>query len=355
MPEMTKRDRILRCYEFRYPDRIPMEVAYYQGALIKYGQALVDLLSNYPNDFSGNALPHYEHDIRELDPEYHYEDTDAWGVKWEGRYEGILGMPLSHPLADLAALRSYSPPANSLTEGPDFDEKEAGVARAKETDITGWGGPWIGGLCLFERMQWLRGYENLMMDFAEDRPELHELADMIMEANLGEIRCAGALGVDMCGFADDWGTQDRLMISPARWREFFRPRYKRMFDACHERHMKVSFHSDGMILDILPDLIEVGVDILRPQFSCLDIRDMAAVTKGRITVVMDLDRQYVLPFGTPEEVRAHAKEVIDVFGLPEGGLVGRGEIMPDVPLANAKAMLDALVEFGACSTAAPRR
>ena len=93
-------------------------------------------------------------------------------------------------------------------------------------------------------------------------------------------------------------------------------------------------------------LIEIGADILRPQFSCLDIREMAALTKGKVTMVMDLDRQYILPFGTPYQVREHVKDAIDVFGLPEGGLVGRGETMPDVPLENAKAMLDALVEYG---------
>jgi uroporphyrinogen decarboxylase len=343
---MTRRERVLRCYNFERPDRMPIEQAFYSGALIKYGQALVDLMNQYPDDFHTAKHAHYSEQIRDLDPEYYSEGTDPWGVTWKGRYEGILGMPLSHPLDDLSNLASYQPPQGTDPDTEQFVEAKANVARGKETDIVGFDCPWIGGLCLFERMQWLRGYENLMLDFADDRPELDVIADMIVDAYLHEIRCAGLLGVDLMAFADDWGTQEQLMISPALWQTFFRPRYKKMFDACHDAGARVQFHSDGMILDIIPELIEIGVDILRPQFSCLDIRQMAAMTKGKVTTVMDLDRQHILPFGTPQQVREHVREVVEVFGLPGGGLVGRGEIMPDVSLENAKAMMDALVEFG---------
>jgi len=343
---MTRRERILRCYNFERPDRIPIEQAFYSGALIKYGQALIDLMNQYPNDFGGAKHADYSEQIRDLNPDYHLEETDPWGCVWEYRYEGILGMPVVHPLADLSKVKTYVPPTGTVLAQTELDERRAGVAKAKETDIVGWGGPWLGGLNLFERMQWLRGYDNLMLDFAVGAPERDVIADLIVDANLKEVQCGAALGVDVMGFADDWGTQESLMISPALWREFFKPRYKKMFDACHESGAKVSFHSDGQIMSILPDLIEIGTDILRPQFSCLDIREMAALTKGKITMVMDLDRQYVLPFGTPEQVREHVREVVDVFGLPEGGLIGRGEIMPDVPMENARAMMDALVQFG---------
>ncbi|MCX8053917.1 MAG: hypothetical protein N3B12_08920 [Armatimonadetes bacterium] len=345
---MTKRERILRCFEFRHPDRMPIEQAVYPGAFIKHGQDLVDLLSQYPNDFGPDVFELHEQEKRDLDPNYYYSDVDPWGVTWECRYEGILGISTRHPLDDLSNLRTYHPPKGSDPSGPEFEKRKSEVETVKATGagITVWSGPWLGGLNLFERMQWLRGMEELMCDFARRAPELDIIADMIVDANMAEIAYGGALGVDVIGFADDWGTQDRLMISPALWREFFKPRYAKMFEACHSHGAKVSFHSDGQIMAILPDLIEIGVDILRPQFSCLDIRELASFTKGRIAVFMDLDRQYILPFGTPEQVREHVREVVEVLGLPEGGLVGRGEIMPDVPLENAKAMLDALVEFG---------
>lgn len=348
MPEMTKRERILRCFEFRSPDRMPIEVAYYPGAVIKYGQKLYDLLSRYPNDFGPEVFDPYQGETRELDTEFHYSDTDPWGVEWEGRYEGIHGVTIGHPLADLSRLETYKAPPASVPHGDGFDQCKASVEEAKRTGsaVAGWGGPWVGGLNLFERMQWLRGMEDLLCDFAVGAPELDTIADTIVEANLKEIAYGGEAGVDVMGFADDWGTQERLLISPEKWRSFFKPRYKRMFDACHSYGAKVSFHSDGQILSIVPDLIEVGVDIMRPQFSCLDIRELASMTKGRITMVMDPDRQRILPFGTPDQVRSHIREIVEVFGLPEGGLVGRGEVMSDVPLENAEALLDALVEFG---------
>lgn len=343
---VTRRERILRCFEFRHPDRMPLDVGYYPGALIRHGQALIDLLNSYPNDFRPEPFPAYSEQLRDLDPDYRHTETDPWGCVWENRHEGILGMPIGHPLADLSALSDYAPPRGSPTSGPEFEQHRAAVSHAKQTDIVQWAGPWVGGLNLFERMQWLRGYEALMGDLAEGRPETAAIADMIVEANLGEIVYGGRVGADVAIFADDWGTQDSLMIRPTLWREFFKPRYARMFDACREQGLRVSFHSDGQILEIVPDLIEIGVEILRPQFSCLDMRAMASLTRGRVTVFMDPDRQYTLPLGTPAEVRSHIAEIIDIFGLPEGGLVGRADIGPDVPLENAKAMLDALVEFG---------
>jgi uroporphyrinogen-III decarboxylase len=154
------------------------------------------------------------------------------------------------------------------------------------------------------------------------------------------------LGVDGIGFGDDWGTQTQLMISPRLWREFFKPRYKKMFDLIHSAGAHVYFHSDGMTLEIVPDLIEIGVDVLNPQFSCLDLKALAQISGGKVCIATDLDRQFVLPFGTPEEVREHVREVVKTLWHPHGGIIGRGEIGPDVPLENAEAMFQAFREFG---------
>jgi hypothetical protein len=300
---------------------------------------LIEIFRRYPSDFGPSDYSLPESQWKEL--EHQKVWVDEWGCRWEERYDGIQGQPKGFPLEDWGRLEAYALPYVKPASGERFEEARARVEeRKKEYFVIG------GGDCFFERLQRLRGYSSLLFDLVEGRPEISVLADRLLEHNLAVIDRSLRLGVDAIGFSDDWGTQRQLMISPALWREFFKPRYKKMFDLVHSAGALVSFHSDGMILEIVPDFIEIGVDILNPQFSCMDLRALAALTKGRICVRTDIDRQFILPFGTPEEVRAYVREVAETLGDPCGGLIWQGEIGPDVPLANVEAMFAAFVEFG---------
>lgn len=100
------------------------------------------------------------------------------------------------------------------------------------------------------------------------------------------------------------------MINPATWRRLFKPYYKKLFDEVHRMGLHVHFHTDGHILDIIPDLIEIGVDVLNPQFSTMDIGKLSSVIRRRVCIRSDIDRQYILTRASPEEVREYVRKII---------------------------------------------
>lgn len=152
--------------------------------------------------------------------------------------------------------------------------------------------------------------------------------------------------IDGISFMDDWGTQRQLMINPKQWRKLFKPAYQKIIDLVHQAGKFFYFHSDGNIMEIISDLIEIGVDVLNPQFSCMDLDELGRKCGGKICISSDIDRQYILPRGSVEEVKRYVKRVIEILGSHNGGLIGRGEIGPDVPLANVEAMFEAFSEWG---------
>lgn len=337
---MTSPERVGRAIHFERPDRIPIVHAVLPGGLMRHREGLLDVFRRYPSDFGPP-----EHEIPESThigiEGYHRQYVDEWGVTWTERYEGIIGIPTRHPLADWGALDSYQPPEPPPHSGEQFEKDQAATAERKRHYYT-----MAGAGTLYERLQQLRGYENLVYDLIEDRPEIHRLADMVVEHNLAWIERGVKLGAHGIGFADDWGTQRQLAISPKLWRRFFKPRYQRMFQATRGGGCHVHLHSDGQIMEIVPDLMEIGVDCLNPQFSCMDLPALAGLVRSRLCILTDLDRQCVLPFGTPAQVKAHVREMVELFATPAGGLIGRGEVGPDVPLANVEAMFEAFAEYG---------
>lgn len=197
-------------------------------------------------------------------------------------------------------------------------------------------------LRLFERLQWLRGYTNPFLDFVELPKELYELANMIVDHNLLWIKQSITIGADGVGFSDDWGTQKALMINPKKWREFFKPLYRRMFEPIKQAGMLVHFHSDGYIIDIIPDLKELGVDVINPQTNCHDLEKLGKICiKLPLCVNADIDRQGVLSYGTPDDVKEYFHKVAYFLGSHDGGLMFSCECGSDTPLENIEAAMQA--------------
>lgn len=333
---MTSRERVLSAIELRGPDRVPFQHAVFPGAFWRHGQKLVDFLNARPDDFGGRNFsippePQIEGDIEEY--------VDEWGSRWLRRKGYSAGEVKEAPIKSWDDLSRYQFPP--IADDSVFEQ----IAQQLQSPERDWfSAP--GGFILFERLQWLRTSEQLFIDLAEEPEPLHELADRIVEWNIQHIRKWLQAGADAIGFADDWGAQDRLLISPRQWRSFFKPRYKRMFDVVKEAGKKIFFHTDGWTVDIWDDLIEIGVDVLNPQHPLMPYDLLKARLAGRVCVRSDLDRQHIIPFGTPEQVRQHVKETVDLFGRFNGGLILHGEIGPEVPWENIVAMYEAFEEFG---------
>ena len=246
-----------------------------------------------------------------------------------------MGQAVHHPLADWSALTSFRPPDPMIgQEGVDLMETEVDADKHRHFVIADGGE-------VFQRMIFLRGMEPLMLDLYEEREELLILRDQIVEVCLRRIERWGATNkVDAIMLRDDWGTQQALMIAPELWRRIFLPAYQTLVDAIHATGAYVSFHSDGVIHQILPDLVDIGCDEINPQTNVMDIEALGERFSGKVCVRADIDRQYALPHGTPEEVSQLVRRLHVAFGTQSGGYVGWGEMSSDVPLANGRAVLE---------------
>jgi len=334
---VNSRERVIRAIEFKGPDRVPLFHGVLPAALLVHGRALANLLNEFKDDFGVKwKVPK----IEELDGTYRNGAfTDPWGVAWRNDRDGMLGIPVGHPLADWSNYETYQLPPN-----PDDDWYSATQKSIEESGHQHY--VMLGAPNLFERMQWLRGYENLLADIALGEQEAYILRDRLVEHHLEYLRKAAGIDADAFHFSDDWGTQVSLIIHPDTWRKFYKPAYARMFEVCKAAGKHVHFHTDGVTWDVMHDLVEIGVDVLNVQHSIMDLQQIASEFGGKAAFRSDLDRQHVLPHGTREQIRAHVKKVFEALGSYNGGLIGHGEIAPDVPLENVRAMFEAWREFG---------
>jgi hypothetical protein len=236
-------------------------------------------------------------------------------------------------LADWSALDAYRLPWELLDEA-DFSEVNKSCAG---TDLFVLAGTLVRP---FERMQFLRGTENLFLDLAYGVPEVFRLREMLHEFFLREMRMWAETDVDAVRFMDDWGTQVSLLISPDMWRSIYKPLYKDYCDVLRSKGKFVFFHSDGDIEAIYPDLIEIGVNAVNSQLFCMDIEGLAARYKGKITFWGEIDRQHVLPFGTPDDARAAVRRVRAALDDGRGGVIAQCEWGVKDPMENIEAVFD---------------
>ncbi|MBI3920960.1 MAG: methyltransferase, partial [Armatimonadetes bacterium] len=256
---------------------------------------------------------------------------------WHVAEAGVVGEVKEPALADWSDLKTYQPPWE-LIRGRDLSRVDADCENSDLFMLSD---------CTarpFERMQFLRGSENLFLDLAYLPRELFRLRDMIHEFYLEDVRQWCRTAVDAVMMMDDWGTQHTLLISPDLWRDFFKPMYREYCDLIHAAGKYVFFHSDGHIESIYGDLIEVGVDALNSQLFCMDIEGLAQKYKGRVTFWGELDRQGVLPFGTPEDVKTAVGRVRAALEDGRGGVIAQCEWGKNNPKENIEAVFEAWEE-----------
>jgi len=194
------------------------------------------------------------------------------------------------------------------------------------------------------------GLEQVMQDLVINKDFMHAYLDRLMKwIDEAGSRLVG-LGVDVIWIGDDFGMQDGMVISPQLFREFFKPRYAYLFSKWKtlNPNVKIAFHSDGNIFPIIPDLIEVGLDILNPvQPKSMDPAKVKKMYGDKLTFWGTVDIQEVMPFGTVEDVANEVKLRIQTVG-PGGGFIisPAHNIQAQVPLANILAYYEAAKKFG---------
>lgn len=337
---MNSRERVNRAISFKNPDRVPISHAILPAAQLKYGEPLAEILEEFREDFGWDYLD----DLPILDYPTLYKkgcNKDDFGTVWNVEWDGICGIPIDHPIKELRQFREYQWP-EVFTVGPPNGRQYSG-------HMVGGVGQWYprgAWIVYFEQMQQLRGMEQFLMDIANESDDLLQLMDKMLAFNLVWIDKWIKLDYDGLQFADDWGGQSRLLVKPDTWRRLFKPRYAEMFKKVHEAGMHVWFHSDGHINDIVSDLIEIGVDVINCQISVMGHNWIYQNMRGNVAIRTDIDRQYILPFGTPSEVKEEIQRTFEACGGPNGGIIACGEIGPDVPLKNIRAMYEEFRDYG---------
>lgn len=336
---LSSRERVVRAIQFQKPDCLPISHAILPSAQYRYGEALSGIIDSFHEDFGWHLLPDLPRE--KLPPLYkpgkHFDD---FGTLWYVTVEGRCGIPIEYPIKpDLSDYSNYKWPEVFNAGVPKYRLYSGHMAGISD-DYYARGG-WI---VFFEQMQQLVGFENLLVALTLEKPYVNRLRDDLLNFNLAWLDKWFESDYQGLQFADDWGSQTNLLIPPDLWRSFFKPVYKKMFSKVKSRGLHVWYHSDGNILEIIPDFIELGVDVLNCQASVMDMNELKKFA-GKIAFRTDIDRQKVLPYVSPGEVKDYVFSFFHQLGTPDGGIIACGEISEDVPLENIKAMYEAFTEF----------
>ncbi|HJB27770.1 MAG TPA: hypothetical protein IAA06_03125 [Candidatus Blautia faecavium] len=333
---MDGRERILRTLAFEGPDKIPVDLWILPAARMEYGERLEKLLDEHERDIVSLVGP-FDHGFTK---EYYEYGTyqDPWGSIWTNIQPGIIGEVKQPVFQEYDGIDEYKPPVEQFIK--EWEENKEDIAsqirthRSKGKFIIG------GWISLFERLQYLRGTENLYCDIALEEDEMFKLIEYVMEFERVYLEKWLEMDIDGVAFGDDWGSQRSLLISPDQWRKLFKPLYKELIDMIKNAGKKVFFHSDGYILDLYPEFIEMGVDAINSQLWCMGVEKVAEKYAGKITFWGEISRQDTLPHGTPEDIRRCAK-IMKEHLYKNGGLIGESEVNRDVPIENIRAVLEA--------------
>jgi len=204
------------------------------------------------------------------------------------------------------------------------------------------------GFGLFERTWTLRGFDGALMDAAAEPVFYGELVEAIAEHQLEVIDALLTLPVDGIMFSDDWGYQRGVLLGAERWRRFIKPALARQYERVHGAGRLVLSHCCGSVSDIMPDLIEIGLDVLESvQPEAMDPYRLKREYGRDITFWGGLGSQSIIPFGTPNGIRAEISRLCREMGRGGGYILGPAKaLQPETPTANAVAVVESFLEQG---------
>jgi len=290
---MTSRERVRRAIDFTGPDRVPL------------------LYFNQDKDLSDIVLLPFGKAASFLDPN---PQATEWGYVWE-KIDGTMGQPKDHPIKSWDVLDRFVPP------DPDapgrFDRLPMLIEKEKDRYL-------IGDLVItgFTVSTFLRGFENTMEDMMLEPGKFERLLDMVFgyESRIADHFVAH--GVDAVYYGDDFGSQQSMLMSPDLWRTYVKPRYRCQFERVHAAGKHVYFHCCGQISEILPDLVEIGCDVLNLNQPDIFGMEVLAKYRGQVCFNCPVDHQTVAIHGNRDEIRAYVRRLHETLGGPDGGFIG---------------------------------
>jgi uroporphyrinogen decarboxylase len=271
-------------------------------------------------------------------------NQDAYGGIWR---TDRLPWHLEKPPLERPSFEGYAFPTPETFYRPDWKEdgfKTCAENRGERFVIgsLGWG--------LFERSWNLRGFTTILTDSVENPAFFEEVLDRILTLYLDFVDYTCDLPVDAILFGDDWGDQRGIILGPKRWRKFLKPRWAQIYAAVHRHGKIVMHHSCGSVADIIPDLIEIGVDVMesvQPEAAGMNPYELKRKWGQQITFMGCLGSQSTIPFGTPEQIQAEVRRLRTEMGRGGGYILSPAKpLQTGTPILNAAAVFEAFAEGG---------
>lgn len=289
---MTSREIVTRTVRFQGAERLPF-----------------DLPEKYGTDFAWAGMSPSPDSRPRC-------GADEWGAVWQNIGNMALGEVKDFPLKNWSEFEQLRVPD---IHDPKRWESLVGIReKAGDKFLLGH------GISIYERIHFIRGLENTWLDLHDAPEKLGQLIDVLVAMNLVAIEHYAHAGVDGFIFPDDWGLQNRLMIPPAAWRALWKPRYARIFAAAHAAGLLTFLHSCGYIVDILEDLIEIGLDVIHmDQQENMGLELLGERFGGRITFFAPVDIQNTMVHGSLAAIRAYCRKLYRLLGRADGGFIPR--------------------------------
>lgn len=204
----------------------------------------------------------------------------------------------------------------------------------------GWG--------LFEQSWRIRGFENVLMDVIAEPDYFDELLQRLADLYLAFVQQYADMPVDAIMFGDDWGDQQGVIIGPERWRKFIKPRWAKLYQAAHDQGKFVISHCCGSIVDIIPDAIEIGLDVyesVQPEARGMNPYQLKKKWGDKLTFWGCLGSQSTVPFGTPQAIRNEVKRLCKEMGQGGGYIIAPAkDLQPETSTENAVAVLESFTQ-----------
>jgi len=271
---------------------------------------------------------------------------DGWGIAHESSPTSMHMTKMHHPMKNFTSLEEMK--AYPL---PDYTKVDFSPLQKQMKEIHDKGlAVFVWQECtIWETAWYLRGMDMLMIDMAMEDEKGIWLFDQITEKACYRAEIFARQGADILGLGDDIGMQDSIMMPQEMYRQWIKPRLKEVIDVAKSANpdLLISYHSCGYIEPFIPDLVEIGVDILNPvQPECMDFREIHDKYGDQISFNGTIGTQQLMPFGTPEEVKSEVKRNLDIAG-EKGGLFccPTHLLEPEVPWENIEAYVEACREY----------
>lgn len=339
---MNSKERVFTALDHKKPDRVPIQASFVpqlerkleERFKLKGPELHIGLGDDMLLSWVSMATGFYQEETETYQCE--------WGITW--KWTDIYTEPYIHPLSDDSKVMPYQTP-DPLRDNRYDEVRELIRNYGNEFPIMG-----CIATTIFEAAWYLRGFDKVLVDLYENKDIINNLLDKTMNFHMQAGLKFIEEGVDLLWVGDDFGSQEGMIISPAMWREFFKWRYAMMFENFKKKNpnIKIAYHSCRNIMPIIPELIEIGVDILNPiQPRAMDPAEVKKKFGKKLCFWGGIDIQYVLPFGTRKEVEDEVKLRISQLD-GDGGLIlsPAHNIQVDTSIENVLAFYEAAKKYG---------